>query len=204
MRSDQVHGTPLLPAAARLRVLSVLGAYSAIEGEPQAHATPLSDPSIRSRTAIMTCTSARLASRGSRQWSGRTISTPPSDIVGASIRASLSDRASAVRDLSAIASPCRIPLLVAALATGFHESDAAGVDALEGGRIDEGAVTKAGGAGTVKLPRHQIIAIGRAEAEIMLVCSAFQALFTCPGGAAFAQRGHRGGVAAGFAGDVAV
>ena len=91
--------------------------------------------------------------------------------------------------------------MVARLATGFHESDAAGVGTLEGCGVDEGAVAEAGGAGTVKLPRHQII--GGVEAEIMLVCTAFQTLFTCPGGAAFAQRAHCRGVAAGFADDVA-
>lgn len=93
-------------------------------------------------------------------------------------------------------------MLVAGVATGFQQSDAAGVDALEGRGIDERAVAQAGGAGTVKFPRHQIIAIGGAQAGIMLECSAFQALFTCPSGAAFAQRGHRGRVAPGFAGDV--
>jgi hypothetical protein len=152
VRSDQVYGTPLLPATARLRVLSVLRAHSAIEGEPQAHATPLSDPSIRSRTAIMTCTRAQLASRGSRQWSGTTISTPPSDMVGASIRAPRSEQACAVRDLSVILSTWRIPLLVAGLATGFHQSDAAGVDALEGRGVNEGAVAGGGVSGMVELP----------------------------------------------------
>ncbi|SIM64544.1 Uncharacterised protein [Mycobacteroides abscessus subsp. abscessus] len=77
------------------------------------------------------------------------------------------------------------------------------MDALQGGGIDEGAVAEAGGAGTVKLPRHQIIAIGGLQIQIMLMCSAYQTLFTCPGGAAFAQRGHGGGIAAGLGGDVA-
>ncbi|CNG99549.1 Uncharacterised protein [Mycobacterium tuberculosis] len=203
MRSDQVHSPPLLPAKARLRVLSVLGTDSAIESEPQAHAAPFPDPSIRYRTASMTCTSARLASGGSRYWFGRSISTPPSDMVGASIRPLHSERASAVRELSAIASPWRIPLLIAGLATGFHQSDATGVDTLQGRGVDESAVAETGGAGTVKLPRHQIIAIGEVEAGIMLVCSVFQTLCTCPAGTLFTQRGHRRGVAAGFAGDVA-
>ncbi|RFZ50608.1 hypothetical protein MSS4_01999 [Mycobacterium marinum] len=46
-------------------------------------------------------------------------------------------RASVVRELSAIASTGRIPLLVAGLAMGFHQSDAAGVDALQGRGVDE-------------------------------------------------------------------
>lgn len=202
MRGDQVDGTPLLPTAARFRVLSVLGTHSSVEGEPQAHATPLSNSSIRSRTASMTCTSARLASRGSRYWFGRSISTPPPDMVGASIRVPQSERAHAVRGRSAIASPWRIPMLVAGLATDFHQSDATGIDALEGRGVDKSAVAEAGGAGTVKLPRHQIIATGRVEVGTMLVPSVFQTLFTRPGGAAFTQRGHRCGVATRFARDV--
>ena len=109
VRTDQVYRTSLLPAAARLRVLSVLRAHSAIEGESQAHAAPLPDPKFRSRTAIMTCTSARAASRGSRWSYGMSISTPPSDMVGASDRAPLPERVFAVRDLSVISSPRWIP-----------------------------------------------------------------------------------------------
>ena len=40
-------------------------------------------------------------------------------------------------------------MFVAGLATGFHQSDAAAVDALERGRVDEGAVTCAGVSGAV-------------------------------------------------------
>lgn len=97
----------------------------------------------------------------------------PSDTVGASGRASHPERARAARDLSAIASPWRIPLLIAGLATDFDQSDAAGVDVLDGRGVDEGPVAEAGGAGTIEFPCHQIIAIGGVEAEIMLVRSAF-------------------------------
>ncbi|ABL04738.1 conserved hypothetical protein [Mycobacterium ulcerans Agy99] len=73
--------------------------------------------------------------------------------------------APAARELSAIAAVGRICLLAGALATGFHQAYAAGMDALQGSGVNEGAVAGAGGAGMVKLPRHQLIAIGRAEIE---------------------------------------
>ncbi|CDM77214.1 conserved hypothetical protein [Mycobacterium marinum E11] len=53
--------------------------------------------------------------------------------------------APAARELSAIAAVGRICLLAGALATGFHQSYAAGMDALQGSDVNEGAVAGAGG-----------------------------------------------------------
>jgi hypothetical protein len=160
VRSDQVCGAPLLPAAAGIGILSVLGAHSAIEGESQAHATPLSDPTIRSRTASITCTSARLASRGRRYWWGTSISTPPSDIVGESVRSPRSEPACAVRDVSVIASTRRIPLFLAGLAAGLYQASAAGDEVLEGGGVDERAIAGGGVSGAVELPQQFVALLG--------------------------------------------
>lgn len=62
--------------------------------------------------------------------------------------------------MSAIASPWRIPLLIAGLAAGLHQSGAAGEDVLEGGGVDEGAVARGGVSGVVELPPHVVALLG--------------------------------------------
>lgn len=63
--------------------LSVLRAHSAIEGELQAHATPLSDQGIRSAQPVSPCTGAVGLARKSKVV-GQVNFNIPSDTVGAS------------------------------------------------------------------------------------------------------------------------
>src|SRR5271163_50119 len=104
------------------------------------------------------------------------ISTLPSDMVDASFRAPRSDRGRPVRDLSVIASPGWIPLLVAGLATRFQQSDTAGVDALERCAVHDSAVAGGGVAGTVERPPRVISLLDWIEWRMMLRCAVFSDL----------------------------
>ena len=81
-------------------------------------------------------------------------------MVGESVRAPRSEPACAVRDVSVIASPRRIPLFLAGLAAGLYQAGATGKELLEGSAVDERAVAGGGVSGAVELPPQVVAVLG--------------------------------------------
>src|SRR5262245_18487416 len=95
-----------------------------------------------------------------------------------------------VRGSSLIASPWRIPMPVAGVAARLYQSRAAGLDVLQGGGVDEGAVASGGMPCAVEIPADFAL-LGQLGQRVV------RGLLSSPGGADGAECTHGDRVAAG-------